>query len=93
MSETIVERFVDNEQSEIQTFRDGSKHLRVSDAEGKFCRFDRMLDGVIGFGKYKGTPIKELDSGYCKWLIEQEWCKPELVRTIKYEKEETLKLI
>ena len=34
-----------------------------------------------------------IDSGYCKWLIEQEWCKPELVRTIKYEKEETLKLI
>ena len=86
MSEQIVERFVKNEETSEQTFKDGSKHLRVNDSEGKFCRFERIIDGVIGFGKYKGTPIKDLDEGYCRWLIEQEWTKPELIRTIEFEK-------
>jgi uncharacterized protein (DUF3820 family) len=88
MSETIVERFVDNEVYETQTFRDGSKHLRVSDAEGKFCRFDRLVGNAsLGFGKYKGIPLQDLDEGYVKWLVDQEWCKPELVRTFKHLKE------
>ena len=86
MSDDFVERFVKDEQSEVQTFKDGSKHLRVSDKDGKFCRFERIIDGVIGFGKYKGTPIKELDDGYLKWLVQQEWTRPELLRTIKYDR-------
>ena len=78
MSESIVERFVKNEEFEIQTFKDGTKHLRVSDNEGKFCRFERLVGKAgevsLGFGKFKGVPL------------EADWCKEELKRTFDYLK-------
>ena len=90
MSESIVERFVKNEEFEVQTFRDNTKHLRVSDNEGKFCRFERLVGKAgevsLGFGKFKGVPLEDLDSGYINWLVEADWCKEELKRTFDYLK-------
>ena len=87
-NDEINERFVDNEVCEIQTFRDRSKHLRIMDKDGKFCRFERMVgdkgEVSLNFGKFKGLPLEDLDKGYVDWLINQEWCKPELKRTFEH---------
>ena len=28
---------------------------------------------TIPFGKYKGKDIEDIDEGYLKWLLEQDW--------------------
>ena len=87
-NDEINERFVDNEVCEIQTFRDRSKHLRIMDKDGKFCRFERLVgdkgEVTLNFGKFKGLPLEDLDSGYVEWLVKQEWLKPELKRTFEH---------
>lgn len=45
----------------------------------------------INFGRYKGSEIEEIPSGYLTWLQEQDWMhednKTELLEAVEYEME------
>ena len=76
------------ETTSVQTFKNGTKHLRVEDKNtGRFLRYEREIsdDPVMYFGKYKDMKFSEImveNEGYLDWLLEQDWLKDNLKNTI-----------
>ena len=76
------------ETTKVQTFKNGTKHLRVEDkVTGKFLRYERQIDEdpTMYFGKYKGLKFSEIlieNEGYLDWLLTQDWLKENLKNTI-----------
>lgn len=74
--------------SEVQTFKNGTKHLRVSDKKsGRFLRYERQVDDdpTMFFGKYKGWKFSEImdeNENYFDWILKQDWLKDNLKNTI-----------
>tara|TARA_X000000950_G_C13799848_1_gene613051 strand:+ start:717 stop:989 length:273 start_codon:yes stop_codon:yes gene_type:complete len=74
--------------TKVQTFKNGTKHLRVEDKlTGKFLRYEREVcdDPIMYFGKYKGMKFSEIlieNEGYLDWLLTQDWLKDNLKNTI-----------
>jgi len=50
------------------------------------------LRDVMPFGKFKGTPIGQLDKSYVEWMLRQDWLEPKfptLHKLLKFGEEES----
>ena len=76
-----------NNTQELQTFKNGVKHLRVSCGEcNKFISYKQqpITDNyIIKFGKYKNCKINEIPRSYLDWLVNEDWIKENLKFGIK----------
>lgn len=74
--------------SKVQTFKNGTQHLRVEDkTTGKFIRYEKQIcdDPEMYFGKYKGMKFSEIyeqNEGYFEWILTQDWVKDNLRNTV-----------
>ena len=67
----------------IQTFKNGTKHLRLECKDcSKFLGFKQQpIDPevyVLHFGKHKGKTLVECPVDYREWLRQQPWIKDNL---------------
>lgn len=40
---------------------------------------------ILPFGKHKGEDIADVDTGYLKWLEQQEWIREEMREDVQFE--------